>query len=191
MCKISLKSYEKLTASSSDKLRIRPVFHANSAPQIFPSYNMTAPHKNSTVTNSHSNIISKHEYNGPEHYTTTYNKTTQSPILNDSKYETKMVDFKFIKDESGINELTRVFLDKIMTKYSGQTALRRCFQMLNTTGFGIISHDDFTASLYMIGIRYYTDHDFNTFYTKVAGGANKMITYMSFKKFIEEQNEFT
>jgi hypothetical protein len=102
-----------------------------------------------------------------------------------------MVDFKFVKDESGIDELTRVFLDKIMTKYAGQTALRRCFQMLNTTGFGIISHDDFTASLFMIGIRYYTDHDFNTFYTKLAGGANKMITYMSFKKFIEEQTEFT
>jgi hypothetical protein len=182
--------YEKLS-SSSDKLRIQPVCPAKSAPQIFPSYNMNTAHKNSTVTNSHTNIISKHEYNGSGHYTTTYNKTTQSQILDDSKYETTLIDFKFVKDDSGINELTRVFLDKIMTKYAGQTALRRCFQMLNTTGFGVISHDDFTASLYMLGIRFYTDQDFTTFYTKVAGGANKMITYISFKKFIEEQNEFT
>lgn len=190
MCKISLVAYEKIS-SSSDKLRMRPDFHVKAKPQIFPSYNMDAAHKNITVNNLHSNIISKHEYNGPEHYTTTYNKTTQPRIADDSKYETNQVDFKFVKDDSSINELTRIFVNKIMTKYAGQTALRRCFQMLNTTGFGVISHDDFTVSLYMLGIQFYTEHDFNLIYTKVAGGANKMITYMSFKKFIEEQNEFT
>ena len=190
MCKISLASYEKLS-SSSDKLRMRPDFHVKASPQIFPSYNMRAAHKNTTVTNSHSNIISKHEYTGPEHYTTTYHKTTQPNITDDTKYETTLVDFKFIKDYSGLNELISVFVDKITTKYAGQTALRRSFQMLNITGTGVISHDDFTASLHMLGIWIYTTADFNSFYTKMAGGSNKMITYMSFKAFIEEQNEFT
>ena len=78
-----------------------------------------------------------------------------------------------------------------MTKYEGQTAIRRSFRMLNITGTGVISHDDFSASLHMLGIWLYTTHDFNLFYTKVAGGVNKLITYMSFKAFIEEQNEFT
>ena len=63
--------------------------------------------------------------------------------------------------------------------------------MLNITGSGVISCDNFISSLRMLGIQFYTDHDFNLFYKKVAGGANKMITYMSFKGFIEEQNEFT
>ena len=152
---------------------------------------MRAAHKNTTVTNSHSNIISKHEYTGPEHYMTTYNKTTQSNITDDTKYETTLVDFKFIKDDSGLNELTRVFVDKIMTKYAGQTAIRRSFQMLNITGTGVISQSDFTASLHMLGIWIYTTADFNLFYKKMAGGIDKMITYMSFKAFIEEQAEFT
>jgi hypothetical protein len=147
--------------------------------------------KNIAVNNSHSSITNEYEYKGTEHYTTTYNKTTQLRIVDDTKYETTLIDFRFIKDYSGINELTRVFVDKIMTKYAGQTAIRRSFQMLNITGTGVISHDDFTASLHMLGIWLYTTDDFNLFYTKVAGGMNKLITYMSFKEFIEEQNEFT
>jgi len=181
MRKISLKAYKKLS-SSSDKLRMRPDFHVKSAPHFF------SPVK---ANNSHSGITSKNEYNGHEHYMTTYNKTTQPTITDDTKYETTLVDFKFIKDDSGINKLIRVFVDKIMTKYSGQTAIRRSFQMLNITGTGVISHDDFTASLHLLGIWIYTTADFNLFYTKMAGGSNKMITYMSFKAFIEEQNEFT
>jgi hypothetical protein len=181
MCKISLKAYEKLS-SSSDKLRMRPDFYVKSAPHVF------SPIK---ANHSHSGITSENEYKGPEHYTTTYHKTTQPNITDDTKYETTLVDFKFIKDESGINELTRVFVDKIMTKYAGQTAIRRSFQMLNITGTGVISHDDFTASLHLLGIWVYTMADFNLFYTKMTGGSNKMITYMSFKAFIEEQNEFT
>lgn len=193
MCKISLKSYEKLS-SSSDKLRIRPDFHVKSAPLVF-SHNATVSaadaHKNLAINNSHSGITSENDYNGREHYTTTYNKITQPKIIDDTKYETTLIDFKFIKDTSGINELTRVFIDKIMTKYAGQTAIRRSFRMLNITGTGVISHNDFTASLHMLGIWIYTTDDFNLFYTKLAGGSNNVITYMSFKAFIEEQNEFT
>jgi hypothetical protein len=77
-----------------------------------------------------------------------------------------------------------------MTKYAGQTAIRRSFQMLNLSGSGIISIEDFTSSLHMLGIWIYTKHDFNLFYTKLAGGVDKVITYMSFKEFIEKQNEF-
>ena len=193
MCKISLKSYEKLS-SSSDKLRMRPDFHVKSVPQVFSHHAATTDtiaHKNITINNSHSSITSEHEYKGSEHYTTTYNKTNPLRIVDDSKYETTLIEFKFVKDDSGIHELTRVFVDKIMTKYAGQTAIRRSFRMLNITGTGLISHDDFTASLHMLGIWIYTTQDFNLFYTKVAGGMNKMITYMSFKEFIEEQNEFT
>lgn len=190
MCKISLKSYEKIS-SSSDKLRMRPDFHVKSTPHFFSHHsNVNDAHKNIMINNSHSIIISEHEYNGRDHYTTTYNKNTQPKIVDDSKYETTQIDFKFVKDDSGINELTRIFVDKIMTKYAGQTAIRRSFQMLNITGYGVISHDDFTASLHMLGIWLYTEHDFNLFYRKMAGGFNKMITYMSFKAFIEEQNEF-
>ena len=191
MCKISLKSYEKIS-SSSDKLRMRPDFHVKSTPQIF-SYIATVneAHKNIAINNSHSNITNENVYNGPDHYTTTYRKTTQPKIVDDSKYETTQIDFKFIKDTSGINELTRIFVDKIMTKYAGQTAVRRSFRMLNITGSGVISRDDFVLSLHMLGIWIYTERDFNLFYTKLAGGINKMITYMSFKEFIEEQNEFT
>ena len=193
MCKISLKSYEKLS-SSSDKLRMRPDFHVKAAPQVFSHHAATTDtisHKNIAINNSHSSITSEHEYKGTEHYMTTYNKTNPLRIIDDSKYETTLIDFKFVKDDSGINELIRVFVDKIMTKYAGQTAIRRSFRMLNITGTGLISHDDFTASLHMLGIWIYTTQDFNLFYTKVAGGVNKMITYMSFKSFIEEQNEFT
>ena len=146
--------------------------------------------KNIKANNAHSEITSENEYKGPEHYTTTYNKTTQSKIIDDTKYETTLIDFKFIKDNSGINELTRVFVDKIMTKYAGQTAIRRSFQILNITGTGVISYKDFTASLHMLGIWIYTTADFNLFYTKMAGGIDKTITYMSFKAFVEEQNEF-
>jgi hypothetical protein len=190
MCKISLKSYEKLS-SSADKLRMRPDFHVKSTPSIF-SYNtsISDAHKNITVNNSHSNITNENDYNGPEHYTTTYNKTSQSQIVDDSKYETTLIDFRFVKDDSGINELTRIFINKIMTKYAGQTAIRRSFQMLNLSGSGIISIADFTSSLHMLGIWIYTKDDFNLFYTKLAGGIDKMITYMSFKEFIEKQNEF-
>ena len=172
MCKISLKSYEKLS-SSTDKLRMRP-----------------NAHKNITVNNSHSNITNENDYNGPEHYTTTYNKTSQPQTVDDSKYETTLIDFRFVKDDSGINELIRIFVNKMMTKYAGQTAIRRSFQMLNLSGSGIISIEDFTSSLHMLGIWIYTKHDFNLFYTKLAGGVDKMITYMSFKEFIEKQNEF-
>lgn len=190
MCKISLKSYEKIS-SSSDKLRMRPDFHVKSTPSIF-SYNASVSdaHKNITVNNSHSTIINENDYNGPEHYTTTYNKTTQPQTVDDSKYETTLIDFRFVKDDSKINELTRIFVNKIMTKYAGQTAIRRSFQMLNLTGSGIISRADFTSSLHMLGIWLYTEHDLNLFYTKLAGGIDKMITYMSFKEFIEKQNEF-
>lgn len=190
MCKISLKSYEKLS-SSTDKLRMRPDFHVKSTPSTF-SHNasISDAHKNITVNNSHSNITNENDYNGPEHYTTTYNKTSQPQTVDDSKYETTLIDFKFVKDDSGINELIRIFVNKIMTKYAGQTAIRRSFQMLNLTGSGIISIDDFTSSLHMLGIWIYTKHDFNLFYTKLAGGTDKVITYMSFKEFIEKQNEF-
>ena len=190
MCKISLKSYEKLS-SSTDKLRMRPDFHVKSTPSTF-SHNasISDAHKNITVNNSHSNITNENDYNGPEHYTTTYNKTSQPQTVDDSKYETTLIDFRFVKDDSGINELIRIFVNKIMTKYAGQTAIRRSFQMLNLTGSGIISIEDFTSSLHMLGIWIYTKHDFNLFYTKLAGGIDKMITYMSFKEFIEKQNEF-
>lgn len=190
MCKISLKSYEKLS-SSTDKLRMRPDFHVKSTPSTF-SHNasISDAHKNITVNNSHSNITNENDYNGPEHYTTTYNKTSQPQTVDDSKYETTLIDFKFVKDDSGINELIRIFVNKMMTKYAGQTAIRRSFQMLNLSGSGIISIEDFTSSLHMLGIWIYTKHDFNLFYTKLAGGIDKMITYMSFKEFIEKQNEF-
>lgn len=186
MCKLSLKFYEKLS-SSSDKLRMRPDFHVKSAPHVF-SHDV---YNQSKANNSHSVITSENEYKGPEHYTTIYHKTTQPKIIDDTKYETTLVDFKFIKDDSGINELTRVFVEKIMTKFAGQTAIRRSFRLLNISGTGVISHDEFTASLHMLGIWIYTTADFNLFYTKMAGGSSKMITYMSFKAFIEEQNEFT
>ena len=190
MCKISLKSYEKLS-SSTDKLRMRPDFHVKSTPSTFSHNASTSDaHKNITVNNSHSNITNENDYNGPEHYTTTYNKTSQPQTVDDSKYETTLIDFRFVKDDSGINELIRIFVNKIMTKYAGQTAIRRSFQMLNLTGSGIISIEDFTSSLHMLGIWIYTKHDFNLFYTKLAGGIDKMITYMSFKEFIEKQNEF-
>lgn len=186
MCKLTLKFYEKLS-SSSDKLRMRPDFHVKSAPHVF-SHDAC---NQSKANNAHSGITFENEYKGPEHYTTTYNKTTQPKIIDDTKYETTLVDFKFIKDDSGINELTRVFVEKIMTRFAGQTAIRRSFRLLNISGTGVISHDEFTASLHMLGIWIYTTADFNLFYTKMAGGSNKMITYMSFKAFIEEQNEFT
>jgi hypothetical protein len=193
MCKLSLKFYEKLS-SSSDKLRMRPDFHVKSAPHVFShnaSIHDTGACKNIKANNAHSGITFENEYKGHEHYTTTYNKTTQPKIIDDMKYETTLVDFKFIKDDSGINELTRVFVEKIMTKFAGQTAIRRSFRLLNIAGTGVISHDEFTASLHMLGIWIYTTADFNLFYTKLAGDIHKMITYMSFKAFIEEQNEFT
>lgn len=197
MCKISLKSYEKLS-SSSDKLRMRPDFHVKAAPQVFSDHRVVMMNVNANANNHHVAIIGENDYNGRDHYTTTYNKTTRPHVIDDSKYETTLIDFKFVKDAAdntgvNVNELVRAFVDKIMTKYAGQTALRKAFKMMNISGAGVgttISHDDLTASLHMLGIWVYTDAAFRLFYIKLAGGINKMITYVSFRAFIEDQNDF-
>lgn len=183
MCKISLKSYETLT-TSSERLRLRPDFHVKATPQVYskPTIALTS--------HTHSDIVIGNNYNGHDHYTTMYNKMTQPNAFDDSKYETTLVDFKSIKDYSGVNALIRLFINKINTKYSGQTAIRKAFKMMNTSGSNDIGQDDLVSALHMLGIWCYTENDFSLFYIQLAGGIHNMITYGSIKAFIEEHNEF-
>jgi len=199
MGKMSLAAYERVS-SSSDKLRMRPDFHVKAAPHIFTKQAHSFVSANASANNHHNTFSNENEYNGEAHYITTYTKTTQPQSIDDSKYETTLIDFKFVKDDTdhaGINELVRVFVDKIMTKYAGQTALRKAFRMMNTnissagTGGTTVSRDDLTAALHALGIWIYTDAAFKLFYIKLAGGINQLITYVSFRTFIEEQHDFT
>jgi hypothetical protein len=173
--------------SSSDIHRLMPDPQVKATPKVYS----TTP-KTTLTSYTHSDIaIGNKYYKGQDHYTTMYNKMTQSNAIDDSKYETTLVDFKSVKDYSGVNTLIRLFINKINTKYSGQTALRKAFKMMtNTSETNDIGSDDLISALHRMGIWGYTDNDFNSFYVQLAGGIDNMITYTSLKTFIEKHNEF-
>ena len=186
MCKISLKSYEKM-ASSSDIHRLMPDPQMKATPQVYS----TTP-KTTLTSYTHSDIsIGNKYYKGQDHYTTMYNKMTQPNAIDDSKYETTLVEFRSVKDYSGVNALIRLFVNKINTKYSGQTALRKAFKMMtNTSGSNVIGYEDLVSALHMLCIYGHTENDFNSFYLQLAGGIDNIVTYTSLKTFIDKHNEF-
>ena len=196
MCKISLAMYHRMS-SNEDKLRMRPDFHVTSAPSTYSAHATTESNANADAnTNakrmSHSSKLSfSAEFDGPMHYITTYNKTTQPCKYNDSGYETTQIDYKCVKSDSSVNLLVKSFVDNGFNRFSGQTALRKLFKLLNLAGNGTISHSELKKSLNLIGIWVQNESDYTTFYNMMACEPDNLITYMSFKTFMDAQCEFS
>ena len=96
MCKISLKFYENLT-TSSDIHRLMPDPQMKATPQVYSTPKTTL----TSYTRSDIAIGNKY-YKGQDHYITMYNKMTQPNAIDDSKYETTLVEFRSVKDYSVI-----------------------------------------------------------------------------------------
>jgi hypothetical protein len=183
-------------SSNEDKLRMRPDFHVTSVPNTYSAHAATAESNAESNANAkrmtHSSKLSfSAEFDGPTHYTTTYNKTTQPCKYNDSGYETTLVDYKCVKSESSVNLLVKMFVDNGFNRFAGQTALRKLFKLLNVTGNGAITHSELKKSLNLIGIWVQNESDYTTFYNMMACEPDNLITYMSFKTFMDAQCEFT
>lgn len=202
MCKLSLDFYNKIS-SSEDKLRMRPDFHVTSAPCKYSANASNDGTANANTANdntaananakrmTHSSKLSfSSEFDGTTHYTTTYNKTMQPCEYNDSRYETTLIDYKCIKSDSPVNGLVKTFVDNGLNRFAGQTAIRRLFKLLNLSGNGAISYSELKSSLKLIGIWAQTESDYKIFYNMLACEPNNLITYISFKSFIDSQCEF-
>jgi hypothetical protein len=183
-------------SSNEDKLRMRPDFHVTSAPSTYSAHATTESNANADAnTNAkrmtHSSKLSfSAEFDGPMHYITTYNKTTQPCKYNDSGYETTQIDYKCVKSDSSVNLLVKMFVDNGFNRFAGQTALRKLFKLLNVTGNGAITHSELKKSLNLIGIWVQNESDYTTFYNMMACEPDNLITYMSFKTFMDAQCEF-
>lgn len=197
MCKISLAMYHRMS-TNEDKLRMRPDFHVTPAPSTYSAHATTESNanaesnaKSNAKRMTHSSKLSfSAEFDGPTHYTTTYNKTTQPCKYNDSGYETTQIDYKCVKSDSSVNLLVKSFVNNGFNRFAGQTALRKLFKLLNVTGNGAISHSELKKSLNLIGIWVQNESDYTTFYNMMACEPDNLITYMSFKTFMDGQCEF-
>jgi hypothetical protein len=196
MCKISLAMYHRMS-SSEDKIRMRPDFHVTSAPSTYSAHAPTESNANADananakrMTHSSKLLSFSDEFDGPTHYITTYNKTTQPCKYNDSGYETTQIDYKCVKSDSSVNLLVKMFVDNGFNRFAGQTALRKLFKLLNVSGNGAITHSELKKSLNLIGIWVQNESDYTTFYNMMACEPDNLITYMSFKTFMDAQCEF-
>ena len=125
-------------------------------------------------------------FDGGEHYLTTYSKNTEHGLHDDEKYETHLPSIKPIKYKTTYDLLRNTFLNKIMTRFKGDTWVRRAYKHIDYSGKGIITKNDLKVSLNILGIYLITDDDFNLLYLELAGQPNKMITYIGFKNYIDK-----
>lgn len=125
-------------------------------------------------------------FDGGEHYLTTYSKNTEHGLHDDEKYETHLPSIKPIKYKTTYDLLRNTFLNKIMTRFKGDTWVRRAYKHIDYSGKGIITKNDLKVSLNILGIYLITDNDFNLLYLELAGQPNKMITYIGFKNYIDK-----
>jgi hypothetical protein len=177
-------------SSSEDKLRMRPDFHVTSAPNTYSAHATTESNANAKRMTHSSKLSFSAEFDGPTHYITTYNKTMQPCKYNDSGYETTLIDYKRVKSDSSVNLLVKMFVDNGFTRFAGQTALRKLFKLLNVSGNGAITHSELKKSLNLIGIWVQNESDYTTFYNMMACEPDNLITYVSFKTFMDAQCEF-
>jgi len=123
-------------------------------------------------------------FDGETHYLTTYSKNND-PQSDDKRYETTQ-RLNPIKCKTTYDNLKNIFLNKIMTRFTGPNATRRAYQNIDFSGKGIISKNDLKTAFMVLGIHSITDYDFNLLYLELAGQPNKMIMYQGFKNYIEK-----
>ena len=119
-----------------------------------------------------------HGFEGENHYLTTYSK-------NNDPHETTQ-RLNPIKCKTTYDNLKNIFLNKIMTRFTGPNATRRAYQNIDFSGKGVISKNDLKTAFMVLGIHSITDYDFNLLYLELAGQPNKMIMYQGFKNYIEK-----
>jgi len=116
---------------------------------------------------------------GEKHYLTTYSKNNDPQSVDDKQLNP-------IKCKTTYDNLKNIFLNKIMTRFTGPNATRRAYQNIDFSGKGVISKNDLKTAFMMLGIHSITDYDFNLLYLELAGQPNKMIMYLGFKNYIEK-----
>jgi hypothetical protein len=110
---------------------------------------------------------------------------------NDSMYETTLIDVKCIKSDSGVKELVNQLVVNGLNRFAGQTAVRKLFKLLNVSGTGTISQHELKSSLRFIGIWVQNECDYDELYNMLACEPTRVITYISFKAFMDAQCEFS
>lgn len=135
----------------------------------------------------HSAPITYAPHDGETHYLTTYSKNNE-PQSVDKRYETNtnVTRLNPIKCKTTYDNLKNIFLNKILTRFTGSTATRRAYQNIDFSGKGVISKNDLKTALIVLGIHSITDDDFNLLYLELAGQPNKMVMYPGFKNYIEK-----